>query len=304
MRGKRIIIQGKHRTHPSRFTRDTIAALALALTLAGGAALGAAQIAPKLLPEGTVLESVDGRLVAADANDTWLFELSADANSLRGLVTAGTRFEVLPCAVLERLITDVNERYAPTYRLSARVTAYGGKSFLLPTYYLPLSKLKGGVPAPQEVQNRLPGKIANAGEPDDELAIPQEIIEKLRERRVARGPQREGREPAGGAEAQKGFGRMLVDQVGLIESPNLPSSNPKSSWGGFVFSPDAFGWSIGRTRYELLPCSVLEQALQRQAASPDPLRFNVAGLVTEFKGKRYLLLQRAIRAYGYGNFGG
>ena len=69
-----------------------------------------------------------------------------------------------------------------------------------------------------------------------------------------------------------------------------------------MFVPDAFGWNVGKTRYELLPCGVLEQALQTQAASPERIRFSVAGLVTEFKGKKYLLLQRTIRAYGHGNF--
>ena len=35
----------------------------------------------------------------------------------------------------------------------------------------------------------------------------------------------------------------------------------------------------------------------------DPIRFNVAGLVAEFQGKKYLLLQRAAIVYNYGNFG-
>jgi hypothetical protein len=33
------------------------------------------------------------------------------------------------------------------------------------------------------------------------------------------------------------------------------------------------------------------------------MRFNVAGLVTEFQGRKYLLLQRAFVVYNYGNFG-
>lgn len=111
---------------------------------------------------------------------------------------------------------------------------------------------------------------------------------------MARGPQRESSKSGDGTKSQRSPDRMLVDAIGRIE--------PAAS-GRFVFVPDAFGWNIDKARYELLPCGVLEQALQSQAASPDPIRFNIVGLVTEFKGRQYLLLQRAIRVYGYGNFG-
>jgi hypothetical protein len=42
--------------------------------------------------------------------------------------------------------------------------------------------------------------------------------------------------------------------------------------------------------------------LSRQRSSVEPIRFNIAGLVTEFKGRQYLLLQRAIRVHSHGNF--
>lgn len=259
--------------------------------------LGAQQSPAKPLADGTVLPSVDGKLIAAATGDTWLFELVADANSIRGPVAAGTRLELLPCATLELLIADVNDRYAPTYRLSAHATRFRGKSFLLPTYYLPLSKLKSA--GPPDRQDKGPEALqgpAGSGRSDPELTIPQEVVEKLKDRRMARGPQREDGKP----ESRKGQDRTLVDIVGRIE-PAASGLQPSAS-DRFVFVPDDFGWSLRGTRYELLPCGVLEQALQRQAASPEPLRFGVAGLVTEFKGKKYLLPQRAIRAYGHGNF--
>ena len=33
------------------------------------------------------------------------------------------------------------------------------------------------------------------------------------------------------------------------------------------------------------------------------MRFNVAGILTRYKGQQYLLLQKATRIYSYGNFG-
>ncbi len=257
---------------------------------------GAQQSPPKPLPDGTVLPSADGKLVAGAG--TWLFELVADANSVHGLAVAGTRFELLPCTTLELLIADANDRQTPTYRLSARVTRFRDKSFLFPSYYLPLSKLKGAGPpdAPGEEAQavRKPAKDA-AGDP--ELAIPQEVIEKLKERRFVRGPQREGDKSG----VRRSPDRMLVDAIGRIE-PIASGSQSQAVPERFVFVADAFGWNVGRTRYELLPCGVLEQALQSQAASPERIRFNVVGVVTEYEGKKYLLLQRTLRAYGHGNF--
>ena len=49
---------------------------------------------------------------------------------------------LLPSAILEQLIADVNDRSTPVYRLSAQVTRYQGANFLLATYFLPLSKFK------------------------------------------------------------------------------------------------------------------------------------------------------------------
>ncbi len=274
-------------------------ACAVLFSLTSSTSLSAQQSPPKPLTDGIVLPSADGKLIAAGAGDTWLFELVADANSIHGPVAAGTQFELLPCTTLELLIADANDRHTPTYRLSARVTRFRDRSFLFPSYYLPLSKLKSAEsPDALDKGAQALREPAKSGEGDPELAIPQEVVEKLKDRRFVRGPQREGGKPG----VQKSPDRMLVDAIGRIEpAPAVSSLQPPAS-DHFVFVPDAFGWNIGRTRYELLPCGVLEQALQTQAASPERIRFSVAGLVTEFKGKKYLLLQRTIRAYGYGNF--
>jgi hypothetical protein len=260
-----------------------------------------AQKSPAKPPaDGTILTSVDGKLIPG-IGDTWLFELVADANSVSGIVAAGTRFELLSCAAMELLIADVNDRYAPMYRLSARVTRFRGKSFLFPTYYLPLSKLKDAksAAASSEGAGNL-GAPVQGGESEPDLTIPPEVMEKLKGRRAIRGPQKENSRPAGSPESRRSPDRMFVDTVGRIEP--VASGLRPSAPDRFLFIPDAFGWNVSKMRYELLPCAMLEQALQSRAESPEPIRFNVAGLVTEFKGKNYLLLQRAIRAYGQGNF--
>jgi hypothetical protein len=309
----------------------------LILLPAGGTALSAQPAAPKLLPETAVLDRVDGRLLRVDANEgpqtqdsafgnpgTWLFELTMEVKTPEYLLTAGTRFVLLPSVTLGRLVADVNDRVAPRYRLTARVTLYRGKNYLFPTYYLPLSKFKddktpeGEGQKTEDSATNPPSAImsppASTGgrhpqSKEPELAVPPEILEKLKKQRPLRGPRR-------GAEAetkpiQAPAEQVLVDGVGRIESSQLsvvssqsPTVNRQlSTASSWVFVPYALGWNVSDVRYELLPCTALEEALRRQKGTLDPIRFNVAGLVTEFQGRKYLLLQRAIVVYNYGNFG-
>ncbi len=273
-----------------------LAVLGLVLLYAAGAAPGAQPDARRPLPEATVLDGADGMVVPTDANDGWLFELAADVNTANAKATAGTRLPLLPSVILEKLIADVNDRYTPRYRLTAYVTQYQGRDYLFPTYYLPLSKLKDAESsAPQQEQT--PQAVGPIIESDPNFAIPAEILEKLRNRRPIRGQQRNSarrEEPPQDAKlrSRSPLGRMLVDRVGLIEQEN----------GRWVFTPYALGWNVSDVRYELLPCATLEQTERLRATLLESTRFNVAGFVTQFQGRMYLLLRRAVPVYNYGNF--
>ncbi len=304
----------------------------LALLLATGAAFAAQPAARKLLPETAVLDRVDGKLLHVDANegpqtqnyafgnpDTWLFELTMEVKTPEYRLPAGTRFVLLPSGTLGQLVADVNDRVAPRYRLSARVTLYRGKNYLFPFYYLPLSKFKddknpadggqkpeAGTPNPHSAL-----RTPQLNEP--ELVVPPEVLERLQKQRPLRGPRRRTeaeRKPLPGPPEQ-----VLVDSVGRLESGRVGYAHQTSNteqatngghsppYDGWVFFPYALGWNVSDVRYNLLPCTALEEALRRQKGALDPIRFNVAGLVTEFQGRKYLLLQRAIVVYNYGNFG-
>lgn len=266
-----------------------------AVGVLASAATGTVAAPGKLLPEGTVLQGVDGAIVRADSNDIWFFELNEDVNDAGVQVLAGTRLELLPSATLEQMLADANDRLLPRYRLTAQVTRYQGTNFLFASYYLPLSKLKDiNEPAqPQDARGAPGATQAGADGSSGALAIPPDVLEMLRGRHPMRGPQRQGA-ATGIAVSGSTRTRMLTNVDGFIRSHE----------GRWYFVPDALGWSVSAIRYELLPSRVLEQAQQRIAASPNPIRFSVAGLVTGYKGREYLLLQRAARVYNYGNFGG
>ncbi len=149
-------------------------------------------------------------------------------------------------------------------------------------------------------------------EPNDVLAMPQEIVEKLRARRektaVSRQPIADSNEisddesqPATEKEKLSDSQRytrssdsIFVDRTALLVEQDD---------GRFVFVPNALGRNVQKLSLHLLPCAALELTELKQAAEPEPLRFKIAGIKTKYKGDNYLLLERATRAYSHGNFG-
>lgn len=69
-----------------------------------------------------------------------------------------------------------------------------------------------------------------------------------------------------------------------------------------MFVLDALGRNVRPVSLRLLPCEALELAELAQSVIPEPVRFKIAGIVTKYKGEKYLLLQKATRIYSHGNF--
>jgi hypothetical protein len=301
------------------------------LIVAIGLSIGTSTFGAKVtitggLQDGFALRGVDGEVNGPDANDGWGFKLSADVNDEgKGVVKAGTTLELLPSATLEKITADINERAAAGYRLWGRVTRYKGKNFIFPIYFLPLSKMESPqsqMLRTQEMspQESTPAEVPSAkerkperdiNEPNDILSIPQEIVEKLRTRRIVqpviRGPGKanvveqkpgaaESRGVEAGPEKRPEFKQdaILADRTAVLV---------KQSDGRLVFVLDALGLNAPQASLQLLPCEALELTEQSQSSEPEPSPFKIAGIMTKYKGKHYLLLQKATRVYNYGNFG-
>ena len=251
-----------------------------------------AQTAPQaLLRDGFVLRGVDGKLIGPDSNDAWFFEFASDVNDYGAVVEAGTRLELLSSSSLEKITADVVARSAATYRLlDGRVTKYKGRNFIFPNYFLPLSKTKElQFQTSQQAQHK---QISPAVEgPNDILAVPQEIIEKLKARRIVR-PEKVSRSAkvTSGAKDSVLAGRTAL----LVEQDD----------GELVFVLDAFGRNVQPAAggLRLLPCEALELTEGGQFAVPEPVWFKIAGIMTKYKGRNYLLLHQATRVYSHGNF--
>jgi hypothetical protein len=257
---------------------------------------------PLLLRDGFSMAGVDGRLIGSDSNDVWFFELDVDVNDFRAVAKAGTRLELLPSSTLEKMVADANTRSEPIYRLwNAEVTKYKGKNFIFPRYFLPLRKTKDGKQGaeggPQISDVNTPEVVID--EPNDILTVPPEIIERLKARRE-RGTTISLRQIADSNELPdaRRYARdadsAFVDRTAFLV---------KQDDGGLAFVPDALGRNVQQLSLRPLPCEILELTEREQSVEFEPLRFKIAGILTEYADEKYLLLQKATRTYSHGNFG-
>ncbi|MHC4694203.1 MAG: hypothetical protein ACYS67_15785 [Planctomycetota bacterium] len=266
-----------------------------------------------LLRDGSVLTGADGTLVTGDNNevkqspapDRWFFEFESDFSVGKCLLKAGTRLELLPSSVLERMIADANNGSDNSYRIGGSITQYRGKNFIFPTYFLPLSKAKTPELSPSEKSTQQESR-PKINEPNDVVTIPKELIDKLsdRKRTIDHTISPENEEKIKTDITRKTKSKLkqdsiLADRSGFIRQS---SKNEQNSWRNVTFVPDALGRNKEKTSLGVLPCQALELAQRTQAAAPDTLRFKIAGIVTTFKGKKYLLLHRTTRLYSHGNF--
>ncbi len=278
-----------------------------------------------LLRDGFALSSIDGRINNPDGNE-WFFELDSDVIDDKVAAKKGTSLQLLPSATLQRIIDDAKIRHADNYCLWGRVTKYKGKNFIFPIYFLPLSKiepLKPETPREPNTQEQKPletmvsekdNSEPNINEPNDILAIPQEVIEKIKARQAKQlEPARlQDTEPI----AQPGYGTLRRDER-RDEPEGIEKLNQMHRQDTIladrtaflakqddqpVFILDALGRSAPKTSLRLLPCETLELTEKRQSAELEQPTFKIAGIMTEYKGNQYLLLQKATQVYNFGNF--
>jgi hypothetical protein len=137
-------------------------------------------------------------------------------------------------------------------------------------------------PKPKDTEDK-PSEPAT--EPKEESIIPADIMKKLRPKRVVNL-----------AKLKKMV--EVEGDVTLTGRTGFVVGDEKAK----IFSIDAIGRNIEDISFALLPCQVLEHTEQKLAENALRQRYKVAGTVTKYKGRYYLLLQRAVRTYSHGNF--
>jgi hypothetical protein len=246
----------------------------------------------QLLHDDYAIAGIDGRLVEV-GTDRWVFEFEAGMSTgATEEAKAGQTLEMLKSATLEKMAADAKERSDARYRLWGKVTKFEGKNYVFAAYFLGLRKVDRPAGQPQEGGGDKRAASINA--PNDILNIPDEIVAKLQTSEVL--PAEET--PAG---LQLKQDTIFANRAGRVVEKEDGST--RLATGRYVFEPDGLGRGVEKFSIELLPCQALEQALQQVRGDPNPVRFNVAGILTKYKDGQYLLLQKATRVYSYGNFG-
>ena len=236
-----------------------------------------AQTAGALLPEGAALSGVDGKLIVSGA--ACYFRTTAETADEKFTIKADTTFEILPSACLEKMIANSKNDPNGGYRIWGTAAAYKGKNYIYPNHFLPFS---------EQVKEKAvePQNDTSAAAPTDNLQIPKAILDRLKTTKVIQPIKIE-------PEFELKQDQMLVDRAGFIV---------KHPDGSFSFVLDGLGRNTTGQSFKLLECQALEKTLISQASETERLRLSVAGIITRFNGRDYLLLQRAARVYSYGNF--
>lgn len=271
-----------------------------------------------LLRDGFFLQRADGEISVVDSNEggrRYFFEFESDVSDGRARVKAGSSLELLPSSGLEQMITGLGDDLTGAYRLWGHTTRYRGKNYVFAVTFLPLRASHAVVGQSQGSSDREQSKEAVnetgdggatdrlADDANDTVRIPANVLEKLKGKKVRRTIKLD--KPASGddGEVKKPKKRFKLDSVTVGRVGFISSSEQvwRVGWST-EFVLDSSGRGVEDVRFELLPCEALERAEDRQLYELEGVRLKVAGLVTEFMGKKYLLLQRAVQAYGHGNF--
>jgi hypothetical protein len=252
--------------------------IVLLLTIAAGAFAAEQVPLPEDFPlagaEGTFHKQGDGR---------FFFVFDADHGKEPIILKAGTKIEFLKCSATEMLVADVNDRADARYRLWGKLTQYKKENYIYAIYLLALGEERIVEDIPQ-AEPEPEDKKTDA--PADEFAIPTEVIQKLKQKRIVRVRQIEK-----ALELKTDF--ILADRTGLLQRQGKKIS----------FELDGVGRNIENIKFKLLPCQALERAEATSDTDLERYHFKAAGIVTQYKGENYLLLQRASKVYSHGNFG-
>ncbi|MGB8226204.1 MAG: hypothetical protein WCE45_04960 [Sedimentisphaerales bacterium] len=225
------------------------------------------------LQDGLMLDGIDGKI--SSENGLWYFSVFESLTDGKGSLNTDTPVQILPSGMLEKLagvVSDENKNF----RIWGKFTRYHNKNFIYLSYFIPVTEANQPPSATEE---------PDYADPNEEKIIPDDVLAMLRPKRTIN--LAELKKPL-----STGSDGIIADRTGFL----------KKTQDGFYFNFDAIGRNIDSFSLPLLNCEVLENIIKQQNSSAEPLRYKISAIVTGYKGKNYMLLQRATRAYSHGNF--
>ncbi|GAG25904.1 unnamed protein product, partial [marine sediment metagenome] len=213
----------------------------------------------QLLTDGFALAGVDGKLITKEAGQLWFFKLDSDLSEDKNVVKAGSLIELLPSSALEKAIASKKERPGSDYRLWGQVTKYKDKNFIFPRYLLPLSKEqtpshnssqeRTPVEQPQKLVSKQQSKLA-INEPNDMLTMPEEVLDKLKTRKIIRTDRQRKSTPV--LKSVSGpINELELERDSILADRTAVLVERSDSRPEFIL--DAIGRNVPHVSFQLLP---------------------------------------------------
>lgn len=222
------------------------------------------------LQDGYMIDGIDGK-VSKDGNSFYFSPIESLTDG-KGSLSGGTQAQILPSSMLEKLSAEMPEKNK-NYRLWGKFTNYQNTNFIYVSYFLPVAAVNEPTDEPEFF------------DPNEDKIIPDDVMALLVPKRVV-SLDEISKPLATESDA------VLYDRTGFL----------KKEGEDYYFNFDELGRKIDTLSLPLLKCQTLEDMIKEQKLAPVPLRLSISAIVTVYKGKNYLLLQRSERAYNHGNF--
>ena len=249
----------------------------------------AQQVDPnKPIRQGFPFSAKQGMLFYDVSDDICFFAFDEDFDGLTASIPAGKKIEVLGCATLEKMTTALIDHNAADFKIWGTFSTYKDKNYIYPVYFIPLTKIEDIIDEPIEDVNdpNDPNQISQAEDIDDPDIIPEDIMERLKPKRIITTEQ-----ITQTLDARKDA--VLVNRTGYIT---------KASKDSYMLRLDNLGRKVQKTSFKILPSAQLERALGFVKKDSGKVRFKFANIITKYKDQNYILLQKAVPSYSHRNF--
>jgi hypothetical protein len=252
------------------------------LCLAVLTAAGIACAAKPTLPEGFVLNAIDGiaRQDKVD-KDQWTFSTDAELKYMKTIFPSGIPLKILASGGLDQIRAFAKENTEMRIKIWGILTLYRKENYLFPIQVMPLVEPEKAAPAPTPVET------APATDPNstDSEVIPSDIMKLLR-----------SQSKVDLAQISETTAATRADSSLIRKAGYMTLGQTKQ------FSPDGFGRKVETADFVLLPCLTLEKTEDTLARAMGRYRYTISGILSQSQGRQYLLLYRAQRTYSNGNF--
>lgn len=230
------------------------------------------------LHEGFTIKSIDGTVSYCKETEKWFFAPAEDITDGLGIVEAGTKIQMLESQMLEQIAKIYKEKEITDFRLWATAINFKSKNSLYPIYFLTLKKA-----AAQDTKEA--PKTSDANESN---ILPEEVLSQLKPKRIVTSDQLT-------QALQSPEDSVILNRTGFIF---YDRDNKR-----YILKFDSLGQKTENIAFQVHPSKAMARAKKLQRKSPVPMRFKISGRITQFQGRRYILLHKIQPAFSNGNLG-